>query len=38
MADPGRKPAILISRLLPEEAIAEARARADVDVHTGNHP
>ena len=35
MADGGRKPAILISRLLPEEAIASARARADVDVNGG---
>jgi len=38
MAEPNRKPAILISRLLPDEAITVARARADVDVHAGDHP
>ena len=38
MADVGRKPAILISRLLPEEAIAAARVRADVDVNGGERP
>ena len=38
MADLGRKPAILLSRLLPDEAIASARARADVDVHEGDRP
>jgi glyoxylate reductase len=38
MAEAGRKPAILISRRLPDEAIAAARARADVDVHTGHRP
>ena len=38
MAEPDRKPAILISRLLPDEALAAARARAAVDVHTGDRP
>ena len=38
MADPRSKPAILISRTLPEEAIRLARSRADVDVHTGDAP
>jgi glyoxylate reductase len=38
MAEPDRKPAILISRLLPDAAIAAARARADVDVNPGDRP
>jgi glyoxylate reductase len=29
---------ILISRILPDEVIAFARSRADVDLHTGDHP
>ena len=32
------RPSILISRTLPEPAIEAARARADVDVHTGDRP
>ena len=38
MVEADRKPAILISRLLPHEALDAARARADVDVHTGDRP
>jgi glyoxylate reductase len=38
MADPSVKPAILISRALPEAAIRMARSRADVDLHTGERP
>lgn len=32
------KPAILISRIIPEEALALARHRAEVDLHPGPHP
>jgi glyoxylate reductase len=32
------KPAILISRTLPDEALALARQRAAVDLHAGAHP
>jgi glyoxylate reductase len=32
------RPAVLISRMLPEQAIDAARSRADVDVHTGDAP
>src|SRR5678815_3431724 len=32
------RPAILISRALPEAAIEAARTRGDVDVHTGDRP
>jgi len=32
------KPRILISRALPEEVIARARSRADVDLHAGDKP
>ncbi len=35
MSDASRRPAIFISYPLPEEALEIARARADVDVHTG---
>jgi glyoxylate reductase len=38
MAEPSVKPAILISRALPEAAIRMARSRADVDLHTGERP
>ena len=38
MASAGAKPSILISRLLPEEALAQARSRAAVDVHEANKP
>src|SRR5262245_14662331 len=38
MTDPTRRPAMLISRALPEPAIEAARARADVLVHTGDRP
>ena len=31
-------PSVLISRALPEEAIARARSRADVDLHAGDKP
>jgi glyoxylate reductase len=33
-----RKPAVLISRTLPEEALRLARSRADVDIHPGERP
>jgi glyoxylate reductase len=32
------KPRILISRALPEEVVARARGRADVDLHAGDKP
>jgi len=32
------RPSILISRALPDPAVEAARARADVDVHTGDRP
>ena len=32
------KPRIMISRALPEDAIARARSRADVDLHAGDKP
>jgi glyoxylate reductase len=32
------KPRIMISRALPEEVIARARSRADVDLHAGDKP
>lgn len=32
------KPALLISRALPEEALALARQRASVELHSGPHP
>jgi len=38
MASAGAKPSILISRLLPEEALALARSRAAVDVHEADMP
>ena len=38
MASAGAKPSILISRLLPEEALALARSRAAVDVHEADKP
>jgi glyoxylate reductase len=38
MADQAMTPRILISRLLPEEALALARRRADADVHLGPAP
>lgn len=38
MASGGAKPSILISRLLPEEALAQARSRAAVDVHEADKP
>jgi glyoxylate reductase len=38
MASAGTKPSILISRLLPEEALAQARSRAAVDVHEADKP
>jgi glyoxylate reductase len=38
MASAGAKPSILISRLLPEEALAQARRRAAVDVHEADKP
>ncbi len=36
-AQPAR-PSILISRALPDPAVEAARARADVDLHTGDRP
>jgi glyoxylate reductase len=38
MASPTGKPSILISRLLPEEALARARSRAVVDLHQADKP
>jgi glyoxylate reductase len=38
MAQPGASSSILISRLLPDEVIAFAKSRADVDIHTGDRP
>src|SRR5262245_30082698 len=38
MPETGRKPAILISRVLPEEALSLARSRADVDLHASGRP
>jgi len=38
MPQPGDSPSILISRALPDEVIAFARSRADVDLHTGDRP
>jgi glyoxylate reductase len=38
MASAAPKPSILISRLLPEEALAHARSRAAVDVHEADKP
>jgi glyoxylate reductase len=38
MADHESRPAILITRALPEAAIHTARTRADVDLHTGERP
>jgi glyoxylate reductase len=38
MASPDSKPSILISRLLPGEALARARNRALVDLHDGDKP
>jgi glyoxylate reductase len=38
MSDQRWRPAILISRSLPEAAIQAARSRADVDLHTGDRP
>ena len=38
MASPAPKPSILISRLLPEEALARARSRAVVDLHEADKP
>jgi glyoxylate reductase len=38
MASAGTKPSILISRLLPEEALAQARSRAAVDIHEADKP
>ncbi len=38
MAHSGDATTILVSRALPEEAIALARSRADVDLHTGDRP
>jgi len=32
------KPRVMISRALPEEVIARARSRADVDLHAGDKP
>jgi glyoxylate reductase len=38
MASRLAKPALLISRSLPDQAIARARSRADVDLHDGDRP
>jgi len=38
MASPSPRPSILICRLLPEEAVARARSRAEVDLHEADRP
>jgi glyoxylate reductase len=38
MAMPSLRPSILISRVLPEEAVARARSRAEVDLHEADRP
>src|SRR5207237_10597100 len=38
MPDIPPKPRVMISRALPEEVIARARSRADVDLHAGDKP
>jgi len=38
MAALSPRPSILISRVLPEEAVARARSRADVDLHEADSP
>lgn len=38
MAPPSPKHSILISRVLPEEAVARARSRAEVDLHEADRP
>jgi glyoxylate reductase len=38
MADTRRRPAILISRALPDQALEAARQRAQVDLHEGEAP
>ena len=38
MTDGSARPSVLISRILPDEAIERARSRAQVDVHTGQSP
>jgi len=38
MVSASLRPSILISRLLPEEAVARARSRADVDLHEADTP
>lgn len=38
MASPTPKPSILISRILPQEAVARARSRAVVDLHEADKP
>jgi glyoxylate reductase len=38
MAPPSPRPSILISRILPEEAVARARSRAVVDLHEADKP
>ncbi|MEK7771017.1 MAG: D-glycerate dehydrogenase, partial [candidate division NC10 bacterium] len=38
MAETAPRPAILISRVLPEASLRLARSRADVDLHEGGRP
>jgi len=38
MASLSPRPSILISRVLPEEAVARARSRAEVDLHEADRP
>ena len=38
MASPSPRPSILISRVLPAEAVASARSRTEVDLHEGDRP
>jgi glyoxylate reductase len=38
MAPPSPRPSILISRVLPAEAVARARSRAEVDLHEADRP
>jgi len=37
MPDAASRPAVLISRILPEESLRLARSRADVDLHEGEN-
>src|SRR5262245_9217442 len=38
MSETAAQPEILISRMLPDEAVQTARSRARIDIHTGDSP